>query len=187
MLHQSSARTRKYRCEDQAEECHAEHAEEHSRAKRLTHFSARAGGDHQWNNAENESRGCHQDRSKACLRGLHDCIPAACALRFSLLGKLDDQDCVFCCQTYQHDEPDLRQNVPRNSKLAHRCASFPITCQCPLWVKSRHMPCDRQCPLYPRKRTCAVQLGMPAKGQKRTSRLTHRLLDGPHQREEATA
>jgi hypothetical protein len=26
-----------------------------------------------------------------------------------------------------------------------------------------------QCPLYPRKRTCAVQLGMSAKGQKRTS------------------
>ena len=28
------------------------------------------------------------------------------------------------------------------------------------------------CPLYPRKRTCAMQLGMSALGQKRTSR-TH--------------
>jgi hypothetical protein len=26
----------------------------------------------------------------------------------------------------------------------------------------------KSCPLYPRKRTCAVQLGMSAKGQKRT-------------------
>src|SRR5262245_60807057 len=28
---------------------------------------------------------------------------------------------------------------------------------CPLWVKSRHVHCDRPCPLYPQKRTCAVQ------------------------------
>src|SRR5262245_60355431 len=29
----------------------------------------------------------------------------------------------------------------------------------------------RPCPLYPRKQTCAVQLGMSALGQKRTSQL----------------
>ena len=37
----------------------------------------------------------------------------------------------------------------------------------PLWVKSRHLHCNRPCPLYPQKRTCAVQLGMSAMGQKR--------------------
>src|SRR4030095_12443282 len=39
---------------------------------------------------------------------------------------------------------------------------------CLLWVKSRPSRCNRVCPLYPRNRTCAVQLGMSAKGQKRT-------------------
>jgi hypothetical protein len=39
--------------------------------------------------------------------------------------------------------------------------------RCPLWVRSGHMQCTNS--LYPRKRTCAVQLGMSALGQKRTS------------------
>src|SRR5262249_18418505 len=39
----------------------------------------------------------------------------------------------------------------------------------PLWVKSRHLQRKKACPLYPRKRTYAVQLGMSARGQKRTS------------------
>jgi hypothetical protein len=30
------------------------------------------------------------------------------------------------------------------------------------------MRCKKACALYPRKRTCAAQLGMSAKGQKRT-------------------
>jgi hypothetical protein len=37
--------------------------------------------------------------------------------------------------------------------------------------QSRHMQCKTPCPLYPQKRTCAVQLGMSALGQKRTSQL----------------
>src|SRR5262245_45133498 len=41
--------------------------------------------------------------------------------------------------------------------------------ECPLWVISRHLQCKMACPLYPRKRTCAVQKGMSATGQKRTS------------------
>src|SRR5262249_41003516 len=41
--------------------------------------------------------------------------------------------------------------------------------ECPHWVISGHMQCTNPCPLYPRKRTCAVQLGMSAMGQKRTS------------------
>src|SRR5262249_31674837 len=45
--------------------------------------------------------------------------------------------------------------------------------ECPLWVKSKRMQCNRPCPLYPRKQTCAVQKGMSAMGQKRT----HGLLD----------
>jgi len=40
---------------------------------------------------------------------------------------------------------------------------------CPLWVISRHSRRKKSCPLCPRKRTCAVQLGMSAMGQKRTS------------------
>src|SRR5262245_5227706 len=35
--------------------------------------------------------------------------------------------------------------------------------------QSGHSVVSGQCPLYPRKRTCAVQLGMSAMGQKRTS------------------
>src|SRR6478752_874282 len=34
--------------------------------------------------------------------------------------------------------------------------------ECPLWVKSRHLHCDKPCPLYPRKRTCAAHLLMSA-------------------------
>src|SRR5262245_14314611 len=45
----------------------------------------------------------------------------------------------------------------------------PLGRQCPLWVTSRHMQCKTPCPVYPRERTCAVQLGMSALGQKRTS------------------
>src|SRR5262245_48765270 len=49
----------------------------------------------------------------------------------------------------------------------------------------------RPCPLYSQKRTCAVQLGMSAMGQKRTSRslfdhlvgaILHRLRDGNAER-----
>jgi hypothetical protein len=36
------------------------------------------------------------------------------------------------------------------------------------WVKSQVGTSPGQCPLYARKRTCAVQIGMSAKGQKRT-------------------
>ena len=41
---------------------------------------------------------------------------------------------------------------------------------CPLWVISGHLQCKTTCPLYSRKRTCAVQLGMSALCQLRTSR-----------------
>jgi len=40
--------------------------------------------------------------------------------------------------------------------------------QCPLWVICGHLAVQSSCPLYPRNRTCAVQLGVSAKGQKRT-------------------
>jgi hypothetical protein len=40
----------------------------------------------------------------------------------------------------------------------------------------------RSCPLHPRKRTCAVQLGMSAMGQKRTSRLLDDLIGCGEQR-----
>jgi hypothetical protein len=43
------------------------------------------------------------------------------------------------------------------------------TSPCPLWVISRHVQCTNPCPLYSQKQTCAVQLGMSAMGQKRTS------------------
>ena len=51
--------------------------------------------------------------------------------------------------------------------------------QCPLWVKSRHVQCKTPCPLYPRKQTCAVQLGMSALAQKRTSRYSSRACREP--------
>src|SRR5262245_11277926 len=40
---------------------------------------------------------------------------------------------------------------------------------CPLWVISGCCRLSDQCPLYPQKRTRALQLGMSAMGQKRTS------------------
>ena len=49
--------------------------------------------------------------------------------------------------------------------------------RCPLWVKSRHVQRKRSCPLYPRKRTFAVQFGMSAKCQKRTSTLVFHFYD----------
>src|SRR5262249_36782951 len=49
---------------------------------------------------------------------------------------------------------------------------------CPLWVKSGLMQCNKACPLYPRKRTCAMQRGMSALGQKRTSRRLFNYLVG---------
>src|SRR5207342_2432896 len=48
--------------------------------------------------------------------------------------------------------------------------------QCPLWVKSRQVQRTSRCPLLPQKRTCAVQLGMSALCQKRTSRLRAQLV-----------
>jgi hypothetical protein len=55
---------------------------------------------------------------------------------------------------------------------------------CPLWVISgQNSHQSPPCPLYPRKRTCAVQLGMSALGQKRTSAKIICLLCELHQRE----
>ena len=49
------------------------------------------------------------------------------------------------------------------------CVTVKSDVRCPLWVISRHLQRKKACPLYPRKRTCAMQLGMSAMGQKRTS------------------
>src|SRR5262249_19064972 len=46
--------------------------------------------------------------------------------------------------------------------------SFRAMAGCPLWVISGHLAVQSSCQLYPQKRTCAVQLGVSAKGQKRT-------------------
>src|SRR5262249_62351491 len=45
-----------------------------------------------------------------------------------------------------------------------RLVKPPLQWQLPNRYHARRL----QCPLYPRKRTCAAQLGMSAKGQKRT-------------------
>ena len=37
--------------------------------------------------------------------------------------------------------------------MAHNRVLIPQYAQCPLWVKSGHVHCNRQCPLYPQKRT----------------------------------
>ena len=66
---------------------------------------------------------------------------------------------------------------PPRLRTNHRTAvTYPLEgvagdAECPLWVISGHFALQSSCPLYPRKRTCAVQLGMSAMGQKRTSRM----------------
>src|SRR5262249_7056351 len=58
----------------------------------------------------------------------------------------------------------------RPSNVKHRSASDKVI-ERGMSVKSRHSQRKKTCPLHPRKRTCALQLGMSAKGQKRTSRV----------------
>src|SRR6476659_4984295 len=57
----------------------------------------------------------------------------------------------------------------RLRECSGHCCFHHLQRACPLWVISGLMQCKTACPLYPRKRTCAVQLGMSAKCQKRTS------------------
>src|SRR5262249_61561111 len=76
----------------------------------------------------------------------------------------------------QHDRgtgPYVRIVQIENSDFNDRhfliLGSISSLVKCLLWVKSRHFHCTSPCLLYPQKQTYAVQLGMSALGQKRTS------------------
>src|SRR5262249_17324197 len=46
------------------------------------------------------------------------------------------------------------------------CVTAKWRARLPLWVKSRHLHCNRPCPLYPRKRTSAERIKMSVKCKK---------------------
>ena len=101
-----------HRREHEAEQRHADHAEQHGGAQRLAHLVSRPLGEGQRDHAEDEGEGGHQDgpqpRARRLLRGL----PAVHAVQLlRLLGELHDQDGVLGRQPDQHDQAHLRKNV----------------------------------------------------------------------------
>src|SRR5262245_56574105 len=73
------------------------------------------------------------------------------------------------CQ--EGETPARDRVVPRGDFAPMRSNNAERTLR-PLWVIIGHLQCGHACPLYPQERTCAVQLGMSALGQKRTSART---------------
>src|SRR5450631_3330647 len=84
-----------YGGEQQAEQRHAQHAEEHGGAECLTQFGARPCRQDERHHAKDESKGCHQDRTQSRPRRLYGGIPPGCALLLGLLCKLDDQNGIL--------------------------------------------------------------------------------------------
>jgi SCO1/SenC len=97
----------------------------------------------------------------------------AIGLALDQLGKAAEEvQPLFITVDPERDTPQ----VPAGAKWHTTARLFFSRWQCPLWVKGRHMQRKKSCPLCPRKRTCAMQLGMSAKGHKRTLRLLDHLI-----------
>jgi len=54
------------------------------------------------------------------------------------------------------------QTLPHHRMSAVLCNTAKASCQCPLWVKSRHFGMSERCPLYPQKRTLIEPVVMSA-------------------------
>jgi hypothetical protein len=94
-------------------------------------------------------------------------IPLSCRRRRSHprfnLVRIDQALCWLPNYPRSQRRPDRQRVRTRSARFGLQPAAPPqSSCECPLWVKSRHVQRKRSCPLYPRKRTCAVQLGMSA-------------------------
>jgi hypothetical protein len=100
---------------------------DHTSKDSCTHGSLRgltgSGCDDQRNQTENESEGCHHNRTKAKFSPLDGSIYDARALSPLVHRKLDDEDSVLGSERDQYNDPDLRENVvvePRKLESEHR-------------------------------------------------------------------
>ena len=95
-----------------AEAGYSEHSEKDGGAERLAHFRAGTCAKNQRENAENESKGSHQNRAQSEAAGFDGGGEAVFLIAIlDLLGELDDQDGVLAGKPDEHDETDLREDV----------------------------------------------------------------------------
>src|SRR5690349_12882487 len=97
----------KDRRQEDAEESDPEHAAKDSSAKRLTHFSAGPGRNHQRYHAEDESKRSHQNWTQTQTAGIDGRFAPAQAFILALPGELNDEDRILASETNQHDKSNL--------------------------------------------------------------------------------
>src|SRR5262245_10817526 len=98
------------RDEDDRQERRRDHAAGDGRADRLTGGRARARGERERHDAEDERQRCHQNRPQTNAGRLDRSIDDRMPLRAQVLRELDDQNRVLGCETDEHDQADLAEH-----------------------------------------------------------------------------
>src|ERR1035437_663138 len=100
-----------HRDEEEVENGGEQHAADDGGAHGAATQRARAGGEDQRQNAENEGERGHQNGPQTQLAGLSGCVSDGASLAAQLLSKLDNQNRVFRRESNEHDQADLAVDI----------------------------------------------------------------------------